>query len=464
MRRRHPPKQPTRAANPQTDFGIPCSHHPPDNGLASPNMFDDSTNTDYQAYFADAASAVQSVLAAARQRVVCALARDCSRHWFELLLQVARRGVALRLLVPDTTANRQSAIAWERISAAGGELHWLDSSAPILQTTVCVVDGHTVLSGAIAELSTVVREDFAGVVRQSDLGLAARCLQGLDAMVPPGAALPEAETIAQTASSQALVLSADLQARTAAWQSELLQCHSLALQAELDEMQRSMQSFDRQQDAAIGDLLREFLDLKRQYLAQMHARFGGAEREAQSREADESFSRYTESHPDDERQDVPPELDLQAQQELKRLYRKLAMQCHPDRVDSAQDKQHAQALFQRLQRSYQASDMRGLQKLQAQLELGQDASSARAPGAASATRRAPAQWAMELSALQSTLAQQQAQRLEILQSATWRTLVSQSRWDLWFAQQAKHLQTEVARYREALQETASQNPAQIQQG
>jgi hypothetical protein len=71
---------------------------------------------------------------------------------------------------------------------------------------------------------------------------------------------------------------------------------------------------------------------------------------------------------------------------------------------------------------------------------------------------------MELSALQSTLAQQQAQRLEILQSATWRTLVSQSRWDLWFAQQAKHLQTEVARYREALQETASQNPAQIQQG
>lgn len=428
-------------------------------------MFDDSTSTDtdYQAYFADAASAVQSVLAAARQHVVCALARDCSRHWFELLLQVARRGVALRLLVPDTAANRQSAIAWERFSAAGGELHWLDSSAPILQTTVCVVDGHTVLSGAIAELSAVAREDFAGVVRQSDLGLAARCLQGLDAMVPPGAALAKAETIPQTASSHTLVLRTDLQARTAAWQSELLQCHSLALQAELDEMQRSMQSFERQQEAAIGAVLREFLDLKRQYLAQMHARFGGAEREAQAQQAQESFTRYADSHPDDEHLDAPPELDLQAQQELKRLYRKLAMQCHPDRVDSAPEKEHAQALFQRLQRSYQASDMRGLQKLQAQLALGQDASSARVPGTAAATRRAPAQWAMELSALQSTLAQQQAQRLEILQSATWRTLVSQSRWDLWFAQQAKHLETEVARYSEALQEIAIQNPAQIQQ-
>ena len=147
-------------------------------------MLSNASDSDYQAYFADAASAVQSVLAAARHRVVCALARDCSRHGFDLLLQVARRGVALRLLVPDTAANRQSAIAWERISAAGGELLWLDSSAPILQTPVCVIDGHTVLSGAIAELSTVAREDFAGVVRQSDLGLAARCLRGCQLAQP----------------------------------------------------------------------------------------------------------------------------------------------------------------------------------------------------------------------------------------------------------------------------------------
>ncbi len=428
-------------------------------------MLYDATDPDYQAYFADAANAVQTVLAGARQQVVCALAQTCSRHCFDLLLQVSRRGVALRLLVPDTAANRQAAIAWERISAAGGELLWLDPGAPVLQTPVCVVDGHTVLSGGIAELSTLAREDFAGVVRQSDLGLAQRCLQGLQALAPHSATAPTnaPAELPLVASSQALVLSADLQARTAAWQSELLQCHSLALQAELDELQRTLQSFDRQQDAAIGDLLREFLDLKRQYLAQMHARFGGAERQAQAQQADESFSRYSESHPDDETHDAPPELDPQAQLELKRLYRKLAMQCHPDRVDTPEDKQHAQALFQRLQRSYQASDMTGLQSLEAQLALGHGAASGKLAGSAAAASRPPAQWAMELSALQSTLAQQHAQRLQILQSATWRTLATQSRWDLWFAQQAKHLETEVARYREALQENASQDPAQIEQ-
>jgi hypothetical protein len=199
-------------------------------------MLDDSTDPDYQAYFADAAPAVQTLLAGARQQVVCALAHGCSRHGFELLLQARRRGVALRLLVPDTSANRQSAIAWERMSAAGGELLWLDSSAPILQTSVCVIDAHTVLSGGIADVSTPAREDFAGVVRQSDLGLAQRCLQGLQALAPQSATAPAGATpeTRLAASSQALVLSADLQARTAAWQSELLQCHSLALQAELD--------------------------------------------------------------------------------------------------------------------------------------------------------------------------------------------------------------------------------------
>jgi hypothetical protein len=71
---------------------------------------------------------------------------------------------------------------------------------------------------------------------------------------------------------------------------------------------------------------------------------------------------------------------------------------------------------------------------------------------------------MELSALQGTLAQLHAQRLQILQSATWRTLATQSRWDLWFAQQANHLHTEVQRYREALQETEGLGPLPIDQG
>jgi hypothetical protein len=71
---------------------------------------------------------------------------------------------------------------------------------------------------------------------------------------------------------------------------------------------------------------------------------------------------------------------------------------------------------------------------------------------------------MELSALQSTLAQQRAQRLQILQSATWRTLATQSRWDLWFAQQATQLQTEVQRYRQALQEDIGEGQAQIHPG
>jgi hypothetical protein len=137
------------------------------------------------------------------------------------------------------------------------------------------------------------------------------------------------------------------------------------------------------------------------------------------------------------------------------------MQCHPDRVESSV-KAQAQALFQRLQRSYRASDLQGLQHLQAQLDAGDGPApdgAKRQPGAASL--QAMAEWAVQLRALQSTLLQQQTQRQTLLRGATWRTLTTQSDWGLWFAQQSKHLQVEVQRYREALAQAAHDSATRL---
>ena len=156
-----------------------------------------------------------------------------------------------------------------------------------------------------------------------------------------------------------------------------------------------------------------------------------------------------------------PELDPAQQQAIKSLYRKLAMQCHPDRVESS-DKAQAQALFQRLQRSYRASDLQGLQHLQAQLEADQSPvpNSANSHPAA-ASQRAATDWTVQVRALQSTLLQQQAQRQALLRGPTWRTLSTQSDWDLWFTQQSKHLQAEVQRYREALTHATDDSAARL---
>jgi len=420
---------------------------------------DTDAQSDFHAHFADALAAVQGVLAGGRAELVCALAQDCGRHWFNLLLDTRREGLQVRLLVPDTSTNRQSSIAWERLTALGGTLHWFAPQTVQLQTSVCIVDGHVVLSGAFADVSTTLREDFAGVVIHDSSLLASQCLRGLAELGGPAQALEE--TPNEYAGDTALISIESLQARTAAWQHQLLQSQTLALQAELDEMQRTMQAFEHQQDAAIGELLREFLDLKRQYLAQLQERFGDEKHAEQARQAQETFQRYTEAHADDEEQSPYPELDPAQQQAMKALYRKLAMQCHPDRVE-ASDKSQAQALFQRLQRSYRASDLLGLQSLQAQLDASESPlGNQEGTQGLDATQKPVADWTLQLAALNNALAQQHAQRQTLLRSATWRTLATQSRWDLWFAQQAKHLQTEVQRYREALAQVEPDGAARI---
>ena len=422
-------------------------------------MSDHDAASDFQAHFADALPAVDHALAQARRQVVCALAHGCGRHWFNLLLQARRRGLAVQLLVPDTEANRQSSIAWERLSAMGGQVHWLAPEAVHLYTCVCILDTQTVLSGAFADISSVAPDDFGGVLRQQNRQLATQYLRGIAELIgdyDDGSAATQ-----DAAPSGALVIAEALQARTAAWQYSLLQSQSLALQAELDEIQRTLQSFERQQENAIGELLREFLDQKRQYLAQLHERFGGDAHAAQARQAEDNFHRYTQDHPPQYETSPLPALDPAQQQAMKALYRKLAMQCHPDRVESS-DKAQAQALFQRLQRSYRASDLQGLQHLQAQLDAGDGPAPDSAklhPGAASP--RAAADWAVQLRALQSTLLQQQAQRQALLRGATWRTLSTQSDWGLWFTQQSKHLQAEVQRYREALAQAADDSAARL---
>ena len=379
-----------------------------------------------EAHFADAYAALEALLQGARQGLLCALAQPCGRPLFNLWVQARRQGLALHVLLPDSPDARDDGNAWERLQVLGAEVHWIAPKALAMHTSVCVVDGTHLASGALAGINPVAREDFAGIVLHQDAVLAADCAAALGrhAAPPSREAAPEA-------------------------------MHTLAVQADMDEIERRLQDFDRQQDASIGPLMRQYLDLKRQYLAQLHAQFGSEEHRNQAQQAHDSFEQYTRSHPVDEPPRHDKRLDEDEQRALKQLYRKLAMQCHPDRVGGA-DKAAAQAWFQRLQKSYQLSDLAGLQRLQTQWALNATpATRATADADPSAPTAAPAQAAGPLLAQLDAL---HAQRLQLLRSPTWRTLASQSNWDLWFSQQASYLQAQVERYQEALQAATDSAP------
>jgi hypothetical protein len=226
----------------------------------------------------------------------------------------------------------------------------------------------------------------------------------------------------------------------ASWQTVLLEAHTLAMQADIAEMHRTLNAFDREQDACIGDLLRQCMDAKRRHLKGIYAQDGSEEARAQAEEAQERFEQYTRV------QDAKPmpqsPLDPVEQAQMKQLYRKLAMRLHPDRVE-VQDKSEAQALFQHLQTSYERNDFSALKLLQQQLLQLPGVSP---DGAFSLGTRRPADQAV---AMHQRLAQQQRERASILCSTTWQTLSTQSNWAVWFAQQAQYLRSELERYEQA---------------
>ncbi|MGI9134005.1 MAG: DnaJ domain-containing protein [Rhodoferax sp.] len=408
----------------------------------------------HQAYFDGTGAALGSLLTAAGHSVRVLLAGTCERPLFDHLLACRRRGLRVELMLRDGAANRQTALAWERLRAQGVALHWL--STPCLSEwphNLCIVDQSCLISGTW---------------QWTETSLCAVCL--LVESAPPPAWLAQCEALlaafltrsvpADTAHSQA-VGSSQLQLRAAdggdaqqrAWALPLWQMHAQAWDDEIAETQRQMALFDSQQDRQIGQLLHDYLDLKRQYLAQQVAGRADSGTQQQARQAQQEYDHYQtgRSQRDAEFADLsgpPPNAEQQA--EIRQLYRKLAMVCHPDRVPGP-DQQQALARFQELQQCYQRSDLPRLQQLQQLLEaagasdLARPGAAAPAPGAA-----ADAADAAQLAAMRHAISRHQQQRHTLMQSATWRTLSTQPNWSLWFDQQAQYLQTEIQRYQAAL--------------
>jgi len=398
-------------------------------------------------HFSDAHTMLAKQLASAKQHVVCGLSGACGRPLFELLLACSRKGVALTLVVSSEQKDQSAGIAWERLTALGATLHRLRAGAPQLHASVCVIDATSVVSGDLAPLKAVSDAHFSGLLLQTNAAVAEDCQRGLAhwaaTYAEPQATLGEDDPAVASHDEGALATYDDPQHWAPPWQTDLLQAQTLALQADIADMHRTLNAFDQAQDEAIGPLLRECLDAKRQHLRQLHAQSGSEDTRTQAQEAQEQFDRYTQARNAKPAPAAP--LDPQAQAQMKKLYRKLAMRLHPDRVEN-DGKEEAQALFQLLQAGYENNDLAALQALALQVSAEPHASaSAASPGAKnqSAVQR-------QTAALKARLDQHLRDRTAILRSPTWQTLSTQSNWSVWFSQQARYLQTELDRYAQTL--------------
>jgi len=414
-----------------------------------------------QAFFSQEWAQLEDALDQARSRITVRCQHTLARVVFDTLVQSRRAGVAVQLALPDTALNRHSAIAWERLSAIGGQIAWLphpnaataDLPFPPL---VLVLDDAMVFTGKLGAGMCPADDAAAvpGLVGWGDAEFVRQTRQVLDEEAgwrSPGSA-PTGEASAATA----VQLRHDGGAVQQAWLARVLQNHALATQAEIAETQRQMALFDHAQEQVLGPLMRDYLRCKAQYLQHLALQDQAAREEA--RAAQQRWDDYASAQAATEEEAGPVDLDADALDQLKQLYRKLAMQCHPDRVaDTDQDR--AAQLFQSLQSSYRRGDMAALFALQESVARAgfqvlrtdppqHDTDAAAQSQAADAASQAVY---ARLRALRSALAQRQDALETLRTSATWRTLSSQPNWSLWFAQQQQHLQSELQRFESALQ-------------
>ncbi len=468
-----------------------------------------------QAYFSGIRETIIAQLDSANESVIVAVAWLTDRTLFEALVSCQGRGVAVSLAVLDDRINRQSSIAWERLTALGGRLCWLPEGtarAGSLHHKFCLIDSDTVINGSFnwtyrassADENIIVIQgdaDFAAQFQQAFLHLLDKHghdarpividrakllsrltviaklleLEDFDDLPAQANKLDHAKSMSEIADLMLQLNQKDwagartqvnsLLARGLAvtvyvdplveeyrWQVRLFSIQVLALEAELAEMQRQIHLFDYQQEQAIGDLIRCYLDVKRRYLHQLHQKTGQDETRQEAEAAEDTYRQYEEARAAQADEPEPVKLDPQQLAELKNIYRKLAMQCHPDRVKE-EDKARAKVLFQQMQAAYKNNDIAGMQGLKLLIEQGlrlaQDTS----------VSDQVDQLQRRLTELQTLMAQLTQQLKTISKSATWQTLSTQQDWSAWFAQRAGQLQTEIERYQDALEQSPSEIPA-----
>ena len=414
-----------------------------------------------QAFFSQEWAQLEDALDQARSRIMVRCQHTLARVVFDALVQSRRAGVAVQLALPDTALNRHSAIAWERLSAIGGQIAWLPSPAAAtadlpFPPLVVLLDDALVFTGKLGTGFCPADDAAAvpGLVCWGDADFVRQTRQVVDEEA--GWLAHSAAPAGDESAARSVQLRQDGGVVQQAWLARVLQNHALATQAEIAETQRQMALFDHAQEQALGPLMRDYLRCKAQYLHHLALQDQAAREEA--RAAQQRWDDYASAQAAPEEEAGPVDLDADALDQLKQLYRKLAMQCHPDRVaDTDQDR--AAQLFQSLQSSYRRGDMAALFALQESVARAgfqlphadpppQDAAAAAQSQAADAASQGAH---ARLRALRSALAQRQNALETLRTSATWRTLSSQPNWSLWFAQQQQHLQSELQRFESALQ-------------
>jgi len=147
---------------------------------------------------------------------------------------------------------------------------------------------------------------------------------------------------------------------------QMLEVEITAISDEYNEIQQIIHQFGVRHTKELGELIKEILYL-RKLKAEKEAMLDNAKQKA-FEEAKQDYNDYYQNYEKSQNETVK-ELNIEDKKQLKKLYRKASMLCHPDKV-SIEQEELAQSTFNDLNKVYQANDLDRLKEIYNQIENG----------------------------------------------------------------------------------------------
>ena len=362
---------------------------------------------------------------------------DQSRAWEEVLAEFRLQSYLListrqHESSPTDTVFRavQKTIGGEAVSRSGVLSGW-----PCLPgaEVVLILDKTRSVLGTYSWSSEVKNTDahLSAVIASEAVSELALGLSEIFRLDPPGLQEEKSTSIPRSSRESALV-SSDLGSTLVQMESSLREMQLLALVDYHVEMEGTQNRFQREKLQHLGPKVEELLQLRCKSLGR-----DAAARQSQAYEtATRDYARFSESFQVARESPSVSELSEDAHEELKRLYKKGSLLCHPDRV-SEEYKTRATELFQQLSTAYREANLEDLHEILDR--INQEGFGASSP----ALSVDHAVGALALIRLREAISTKAHEVCEIFSSEEWHKVEEYDDWNSYFEEEQRRLDEEI---------------------